>query len=302
MVSFSLAIRFDVDVETVMLTHSVELNPQLETPCGPPSTRRQLWATDEFCGFMLEVAVCASDYRREWWHNCKDFMHAHLNGALRALFATAVLLAAFWVASPVAAQSAAPATERQASTPYAGDLSIFETPGRDERLQVNRVMDLLSIEPGRNVVDIGAGSGWFTVLAARRITNSGTVYAVDINPEAIRHIEQRAKKEQLQNIKAILSEPDDPQLPADSVDAVLLLKTYHEIAHPIALLSNLRSSLKPGAKIGIIDRNGTAEDHGVNKDVVIRQAAEAGYELHDFQDFVKGDGMDYLLIFTAKAR
>ena len=222
--------------------------------------------------------------------------------ALRCHVAMAVLLAGLWVPSPVTAQSAAPRTERQASTPYAGDLSIFETPGRDERLQVNRVMDLLGIERGRNVADIGAGSGWFTVLAARRITNSGTVYAVDINPEAIRHIEQRAKIEQLQNIKAILSEPDDPQLPADSVDAVLLLKTYHEIAHPIALLSNLRLSLKPGAKIGIIDRNGDAEDHGVNKDVVIRQAAQAGYELHEFQNFVKGDGMDYLLIFTAKAR
>lgn len=79
-------------------------------------------------------------------------------------------------------------------------------------------------------------------------------------------------------------------------------KRAHEIAHPIALLSNLRSSLKPGARIGIIDRNGNGEDHGVSKEVVIREAAEAGYELHKFQDFVKGDEMDYFLIFTAKAR
>ena len=82
---------------------------------------------------------------------------------------------------------------------------------------------------------------------------------------------------------------------------MLLLKTYHEIAHPIALLSSLRLSLKPGAKIGIIDRNGNGEDHGVSKDVIIREAAKAGYELRDSQDFVKADGMDYFLIFTAKA-
>ena len=81
---------------------------------------------------------------------------------------------------------------------------------------------------------------------------------------------------------------------------MLLLKTYHEIAHPIVLLSNLRLSLKPGAKIGIIDRNGNGEDHGVSKDVIIREAAKAGYELRDSQDFVKADGMDYFLIFTAK--
>jgi SAM-dependent methyltransferase len=223
-----------------------------------------------------------------------------LGRALRYFATVAVLLAGLSVPSVLTAQAAAPSAERKASTPYAGDLSIFDSPGRDERLQVNRVMDLLGIEPGRNVADIGAGSGWFTVRAARRLANGGTVYAVDINREAIEYIEQRAKKEQLHNIKPILSKPDDPQLPADSIDAVLLLKTYHEIAHPIALLSNLRLSLKPGAKIGIIDREGNGEDHGVSKDVVIREAAEAGYELHNVHDFVKGDGMGYFLIFTAK--
>ena len=136
--------------------------------------------------------------------------------------------------------------------------------------------------------------------AARRVTPSGTVYAVDINPEAIRYIDQRSKKEQLQNIKTILSKPDDPQLPVESIDAVLMLKTYHEVAHPVVLLKNLRSSLRPGAKIGIIDRNGNGENHGVNKDVIVREAAQAGYELRDTQDFVKADGMDYFLIFTAK--
>jgi SAM-dependent methyltransferase len=214
----------------------------------------------------------------------------------------AVFLVGLWLPSPVTAQSAARAPERKTSTPYAGDLSIFESPGRDERLQINRVMDLLALKPGRSVADIGAGSGWFTVRAARRLTSSSTVYAVDINPEAIQYIDQRAKKEQLHNIRTILSKPDDPQLPPDSIDAVLLLKTYHEIAHPIALLSNLRLSLKPGAKIGIIDRDGNGENHGVNKDVVVREAARAGYELRDTQDFVKGDGMDYFLIFTAKAQ
>ncbi len=214
-----------------------------------------------------------------------------------------LLLAGLWGAAAARAQggSAAPSTQRKTSTPYTGDLSIFDAPGRDERLQINRVMDMLGIEPGKSVADIGAGSGWFTVRAARRVTVSGTVYAVDINPEAIRYIDQRAKKEQIQNVKTILSKPDDPQVPGGSIDAVLLLKTYHEVAHPVVLLRNLRAALKPGAKIGIIDRNGNGENHGVSKDVVVREAAQAGYELRDSQDFVKADGMDYFLIFTAKA-
>ena len=224
--------------------------------------------------------------------------------ALQWLGAASLLLAGLWmsVLAPVLAQSgsAAPSAERKTSAPYTGDLSIFDAPGREERLQINRVMDMLGIKPGKNVADIGSGSGWFTVRAARRVTSSGTVYAVDINAEAIQYVAQRAKKEQLQNIKTILSKPDDPELPAYGIDAVLLLKTYHEVAHPVVLLRNLRSSLRPGARVGIIDRNGNGGDHGVSKDVVIREAVQAGYELLDQQDFVKADGMDYFLIFTRK--
>jgi predicted methyltransferase len=145
-------------------------------------------------------------------------------GALGWIGPISVLLAGLWAPAPVGAQagSAALSTQRKTSSPYTGDLSIFDAPGRDERLEINRVMDMLGIEPGKNVADIGAGSGWFTVRAARRVTGLGTVYAVDISPEAIHYIEQRTKKEQLQNVKTILSKPDDPQLSADSIDAVLL--------------------------------------------------------------------------------
>ena len=189
--------------------------------------------------------------------------------------------------------------QRKTSEPYTGDLSIFESPGRDERLQINRVMDLLGITSGKSVADIGAGSGWFTVRAAKRVGGSGMIYAVDINAEAIHYIEDRARKEQLQNVKTILSTPDEPRIPPNSVDAVLMLKTYHEVAHPVELLRNLRPALKPGAKIGVIDRNGNGEDHGVGSEVVIREAKEAGYRLLDHYDFVKADKMDYFLVFTA---
>ena len=200
----------------------------------------------------------------------------------------------------VLAQAAGQEKPRKTSEPYSGDLSIFETPGRDERLQINRVMDILGITPGKGVADIGAGSGWFTVRAAKRVGGEGHVYAVDINPDATEYITKRAQKEQLQNVKAILSKPDDPELPADSVDAVLLLKTYHEVAHPVTLLRNLRAALRAGAKVGVIDRNGNGEDHGVGSEVVIREAKEVGYRLAEKYDFVKGDKMDYFLVFTAE--
>jgi SAM-dependent methyltransferase len=211
------------------------------------------------------------------------------------LFTSILFICAFGFAqTPPANQD----SQRKTSDPYTGDLSIFESPGREDRLQINRVMDLLGIAQAKSVADIGAGSGWFTVRAAKRVREAGTVYAVDINPEAIQHISERAQKEQLENVKTILSKPDDPMLPANSVDAVLLLKTYHEVAHPITLLRNLRPALRPGAKIGVIDRNGNGEDHGIGRDVVIREAKEAGYKLVDKYDFVKPDKMDYFLVFT----
>jgi len=199
-------------------------------------------------------------------------------------------------------EAQAPATaegQRKTSEPYTGDLSIFETPGREDRLQINRVMEILGITQGKAVADVGAGSGWFTVRAAKRVGASGVVYAVEINPEAVRYITDRAQKEQLQNVKTILSKPDDPLLPGHSIDAVLLLKTYHEVAQPVVLLRNLRAALRPGAKVGVIDRNGNGEDHGVGRDVVVQEAKEAGYNLLEQYDFVKADKVDYFLVFTA---
>lgn len=188
---------------------------------------------------------------------------------------------------------------RKTSTPYTGDLQIFEGKDRDEKLQVQRVMDILGIKPGVNVADIGAGSGWFTVRAAKRSTPGGTVYAVDINPEAIAYIDKRVHHDNTPNIQTVLGTQDDPKLPENSVDVVLMLKTYHEIAHPLMLLKNLKKSLRNGVRIGIIDRNGNGEDHGIARDVVIKEMASAGYRMAEEYDFVKGDGQDYFLVFRA---
>jgi ubiquinone/menaquinone biosynthesis C-methylase UbiE len=192
------------------------------------------------------------------------------------------------------------AAERPTSEPYTGDLAIFEGPERAQKLQVERVMDLLGIKRGTHVADIGAGSGWFTVRSARRVGSEGVVYAVEINAEYVRHIKRRAKREKLANIRPILGKPHDPLLPRTSIDAVLLLKTYHEIAQPIAFLRRLRPALRPGARLGIIDRSGKGDDHGVDADVVVKEAGQAGFTLVAQHDFVKSDSVDYFLIFQAR--
>ncbi len=127
------------------------------------------------------------------------------------------------------------------------------------------------------------------------------MFAVDINPEAVAYIQERAKKDGLANITTLLGAADNPRLPPTSVDAVLLLKTYHEVANPVDLMRNLRPSLRSEARVGIIDRNGDGQNHGVSKKVVISEMESAGYRLlSEHDDLVKADRMDYFLIFVAK--
>jgi predicted methyltransferase len=186
------------------------------------------------------------------------------------------------------------------STPYAGDLSIFEEPGRDKRLQIDRVMDLLQLKPGSVVADIGAGGGWFSVRAARRVAPNGHVIAEEINPKAVTAIQQRAQREHLGDIETILGTPDDPKLAPNSLDAALMLKVYHEIAHPPILLASLHAALKPGARFGIIDKNGNGADHGLNEPIVRAEVEHAGFRQVARYDFTKADKQDYFLIFEKR--
>ena len=199
-----------------------------------------------------------------------------------------------------AGPSAAKAPQRPTSTPYAGSTDIFEYPDRAKKLQIDRVMDILHITPGKAVLDVGAGGGWFSVRAARRVGEGGIVYAEDINPEYIRALESRASKEQVSNLKPTLGTPDDAKMLPGTVDAVLMLKVYHEIAQPETLMKRLRPALRPGARIGIIDRNGNGADHGLQQAVVEREMTDAGFREIEHYDFTKADGQDYFLVFVAR--
>ncbi len=211
----------------------------------------------------------------------------------------AVPIALLTLLSPAGAQQPVPQSH-PTSTPYAGDLGIFENPDRAKNLQIDRVMNILHITPGKAVADIGAGGGWFTVRAARRVGSNGIVYAEDINPQYIGAIERRASKEQLSNVKPTLGTPDDPKLLPGTVDAVLFLKVYHEIADTRAFLHNLLPALRPGARVGIIDRNGTGSDHGLQQAIVEQEMTRAGFHEVEHYDFTKADGQDYFLVFVAR--
>jgi ubiquinone/menaquinone biosynthesis C-methylase UbiE len=224
-------------------------------------------------------------------------MSAHRFVATLLLSAVLTTGYAFSQAAPAPPQQS---ESRPTSKPYTGDLSVFEYPDRDKKLQIDRVMDLLGIKAGKNVADIGAGSGWFTVRASKRVGPTGAVIAEDINPAVIEYIGKRLTKENIANVRTVLGQPDDPMLPAGSVDAVLLLKVYHEVVHPVEFMKKLKPALREGAMVGIIDKNGTVTSHGVNHDIVEKEMDAAGYRLSATYDFTKADGEDYFMIFVAK--
>lgn len=183
------------------------------------------------------------------------------------------------------------------------DLGLLEGPDRDAWQRPEQIMDHLGIAEGSVVADLGAGGGWFTIRLARRVGPNGRVYAQDIQPEMIGAIKRRVEREELRNVETVLGTPRDPQLPAP-VDVVLIVDSYYEMDDPQALLKNLRGSLKPGGRIGIVEysRNG----HGpgppmqerVDPERVIRDAAAAGLRLASRGDFLR---YQYLLEFVADA-
>ena len=147
-------------------------------------------------------------------------------------------------------------------------------------------MDALGIKEGSIVGDIGAGGGYFTFHLAARVGPKGKVYAEDILESEINKIHERAAKEGLPQIVAVLGAKDDPRLPAQSLDAILIVNAYHEMREHDAMLGASLRALKAGGLLGIIDapakpgepREKYFERHRIPDQFVRDDAARCGFE------------------------
>ena len=180
------------------------------------------------------------------------------------------------------------------------DLGLLEAPDRDLWQRPDQIMDAMAIADASVVADIGAGSGWFTIRLARRVGPQGLVYAEDVQKEMINAISRRVSREGLANVRPVLGLKNDPHLPAQSLDAVLMVDAYHEIENPVAVLSNLARALTPQGRLGVIDFRldgtgpGPSPEERVSPDVVVREAQEAGLRLSRQEPFLP---FQYFLIF-----
>jgi SAM-dependent methyltransferase len=164
----------------------------------------------------------------------------------------------------------------------------FDDPARDAWQKPDEVIRALSPAPDAVVADIGAGTGYFAVRLARAVPR-GRVIGVDIEPDMVHYLAQRARREGLANLQAQLGAPDDARLPVKA-DLVLLVDTYHHVAAREAYFRRLRGSLRAGARLAIIDFRpdspyGPPPGGRVPPAQAKRELARAGFELlaeHDF--------------------
>jgi cyclopropane fatty-acyl-phospholipid synthase-like methyltransferase len=175
----------------------------------------------------------------------------------------------------------------------------FEDPARDEWQKPDAVVTALALKPDAKVADVGAGTGYFAVRLARAVPQ-GRVYGVDIEPDMVRYLGERARREGLAHLTAVLGEPHDAKLP-EPVDLVLVVDTYHHISERVAYFQGLRTKLVPGGRLAIIDfreesPKGPPSQHKLAPEQVEAELKAAGYRRVASHDFLPDQ---YFLVFEA---
>jgi ubiquinone/menaquinone biosynthesis C-methylase UbiE len=165
----------------------------------------------------------------------------------------------------------------------------LERSGRQEEERTDLLIDALDLQPDDVVADIGAGSGYFTFRISPRVPQ-GKVLAVDIQPEMLEMIRQKQQDEGVNNVQTILGTVDNPQLPEDSVDWVLLVDAYHEFSHPYEMMRDVANALAPGGRVALVEYR--QEDpsvmikprHKMTEAQAVREMKAVGLELLENKD------------------
>jgi ubiquinone/menaquinone biosynthesis C-methylase UbiE len=169
---------------------------------------------------------------------------------------------------------------------------------RDDWQRVDDVIVALDIDEGETIADVGAGSGFFTFRLSPRVGPDGRVLAVDINARVLRELRETAEQEGFANIETIVSEPNDPMLPDQSVDGILVVNAYHEMHEYETMLAGFRRALRLGGRLVILDmpprdstlsREQQVSGHDIAIGLVAQELEAAGFEvIEQVPDFVRG--------------
>lgn len=169
---------------------------------------------------------------------------------------------------------------------------------RDSWQQPEKVLDAIGVKAGMTIGEVGAGNGYFTFKMARRVGPTGLIYANDIDEDALRGLEAGAKRRKIEHIVTVRGEVANPLFPPGVMDLVIMVYVFHDLAKPVELLQNLKPSLKPNARLVILERDPEkmpgAKGHFYDKDKLLKLASEAGFELVRVETFLPRDNI-YIL-------
>lgn len=163
----------------------------------------------------------------------------------------------------------------------------------------DKIMNAIGVKPGMVIGEVGAGRGRLTVHLARRVGKTGKIYANDIDEDSLSYLRERCKREGINNIETILGEVENPLFQKEFLDMVFMIRTYHALEKPVALLKNLIPCMKPGAPVVIIDYG---KDKGAPpivsklRESLIKEAREAGFELVRIETFLPEDDIYFLQV------
>ena len=132
----------------------------------------------------------------------------------------------------------------------------LERPEREEEEHTTKLVEQLKLRPGDVVADIGAGTGYFSRRLAARVGPSGSVLAVDIQPEMLELLRQKMSEAGVSNVTPVLGTVNDPHLPTNAVDLALMVDVYHEFDFPAEMMAAIVASLKPGGRVVLVEFRG----------------------------------------------
>ena len=172
----------------------------------------------------------------------------------------------------------------------------YEGIGRDWQ-DPERVIAVLDIDLGDRVADLGAGGGYFTFRLADAVGPAGRVYAIDVDPDMVKYLGDRAVEDDYPQVIATLASSEDPNLPEPGVDLLFTSNTYHHIADRTEYFKRLRRHLRPGARVAIIEYRDSPfpPGHDTDSEVILEEMNAAGYRLLENHGFLAKQSF---LVFT----
>jgi len=167
-------------------------------------------------------------------------------------------------------------------------LEQLDRPERDEYQKPGQVVEALGLKPGMAVADLGAGSGYFTRRFVKAVTDTGKVYAIDVEQEMLAYTKTSIERLHVPHaVEFILASSDNPKLPPASVDLIFLCNVFHHLENRAAYFTAVRPALKAGGRVAVVDfyhdeRSGNVgfpRRHLVPRETVVEEMRQAGYRL-----------------------